>query len=277
LACELSNPGMLPPKVFIVDNSVHIQAFWKILKKYAKTHQTKQLFMQYIADFIIEITPHVEVGGPKTMSVHKKNKDVFYEPQDAIAAFEYLFSRFRFKSVIDAILNTEMIIQSWNNNKTISVIKNIIDFHKIPATYVYASNLIAMYGDKVARNILTNIQQLNPKLVIHTDCSSQLHYPERVYLTEDSSPEVILKYLKPYSFFKQDAGQLSRMQILLLSLITLNLVILIEKNSVPVTACKTISLISLVLLLAAACKYGDAQHAMTATEDPMIFIPAHKP
>lgn len=156
-ACILG--GRLP-KILLIDDSKQVIQFWLNLKKMVASASNQGNFITKLMD-----EKRREV---KKCSCHYCIK--YY--QGMIYYLQYLCNQYYFERVKRILLHAMIIPQDWADKNTFNIINNYIQRHQYQGVYLYPSNIVAYVADsdhKKAIQILENIEQLNPDLVIHTD------------------------------------------------------------------------------------------------------------
>lgn len=189
LACKLGNRNQTP-KIFLVDNSREVQAFWKAMQDFmandvkAGTKESflahLKTFLQYHGNLYRDIPPEAlkkDCKGPRQ-----------YLNQDINGYFKALIEKYDYDYVRNVILHASLIKQSWTDKDTFIKLKNITSYLGINKVVMYPSNIVSCLHDKQAEDqLLKNIEQMTPVLSIHTDLCSVHGRPERVILATNQN------------------------------------------------------------------------------------------
>lgn len=175
LACALSQ-GI--PKLIILDNSRYVVNFWRMARHLAEQSLDQSTFLCLLKDYAI------------TSQCYREDlNNEFY-------LIETGMNKTDFHQVKKIIAGSVVLGQSWEDERLMLTLKNILDHHEIKTVYAYVSNIAACTNagnPREADNILKNIQKLGPVIAIHTDlyCGR----PVNAFLIDDHTPENLRKKL----------------------------------------------------------------------------------
>lgn len=193
IACQLGNADQLP-KIFLVDNSLQVTTFWKILQQWVLDDSTagnEALFFQNLKKFLNNYS-YLYWDIPDLSLKMKNNNNVKYLSQNIKKFFIKLISQYNYDFMRRVISHTTIIKQSWEDPETFRKIKNIISYLGINKVFMYPSNIVPCVGNEEIENqILKNIESLSPVLSIHTNFCAKHGEPETVLLFTNQSPQSV--------------------------------------------------------------------------------------
>lgn len=184
LACKLG--GKLP-KIVLVDNSRNVIEFWHALKDVAITSLHKK-------EFINNLFPEDDLS-PKPVDACWKVCSYLLE----------LFDSFGFDRVKKIIAHATILPQKWEDKKTFKSLRCVITLHQYDGVYVYPSNISAFLWacnqENKTKQVLNNIELLNPDLAIHTNLGFRGIPDKVVYIPKGQHrSEDVLERLRLKSF-----------------------------------------------------------------------------
>jgi hypothetical protein len=161
LACQL---GAHAVKIFLIDNSSNVIYFWRCLQ-----HMMRDASDQRIVEEQFML-----------LDIDENSR------QEGINYLKNLCDRYTFNRIRRFISCATIIPQHWEDEETFRMIRYRLHVHSYQSIYVYPSNIVAWIhwkkGEKDARRILNNIQQLNPDVAMHTDLVLKKDYvPQNTY------------------------------------------------------------------------------------------------
>ncbi|MDF1677113.1 MAG: hypothetical protein P1U32_00250 [Legionellaceae bacterium] len=161
IACAL---GAECPKLFLIDNSRPVIQFWQNLKREIATASSPAGLMAKVKPEICPCDECLPVIDDET------------------GYLATLCNQYGFERIKRMIVNAVVIPQDWKHADTFRVLRNLANYHQYAGVYVYASNIVACSAQSIseAHQILSNIEQLNPDLAIHTDWARRKK-PEKVF------------------------------------------------------------------------------------------------
>ncbi|MCL9685781.1 hypothetical protein [Legionella maioricensis] len=178
LICELANQENIP-KLIIVDNSIKVIRFWRLLRDLAEKVAPEN-FQTSFESFLQE---HSSLF--KTVS-EIIDPNIKHENQDPVNYMNSLIAQYGLDYVLSVIKNTVIIGQSWAEASLFIAIGNILKLHGIEKTYTYPSNIEACVNATTRAQVATSIKLFKPCLSIASN--NQGGRPTKVFL---NIPETI--------------------------------------------------------------------------------------
>lgn len=174
LASQLSDFTHIP-KIFLIDNSAQVTAFWKAIRDFLRDETLAGdvgLFMGNLPAFLTS-TKHLYI---------ESYAKIFTFFSGLIRAIPYDLMK-------KIICHATVLKQSWEHKDTFEKIDNVLKLHGIKKVFIYPSNIVPYVRDKVkADRILENIESLSPVLSIHTDLCGFHGFPEKVFFFTNQNP-----------------------------------------------------------------------------------------
>ncbi len=162
------------PKIYIVDRSINVKAFWSILQRcFAKAADLEAVKANIILsqdNFAKVITCCPCHSLPALVTL--------------LAGLEQGFSFDRLKAMV---MNVSMILGDWADPILFTKLKNICDASGFEAVYAYSSNIVSCsdFGDfaeeKCVAAILNNIKTLNPKASVYSNRDKDKRRPTKIF------------------------------------------------------------------------------------------------
>ena len=187
LAGQLYQPptrGTFIPKIVIIDNSMLVCNFWRLIRHFAETYRDRDSFL---------------INLPSLLSnnalLHNTSMSEFNQVMNVVQYFDKLFIKHGFALVRSMIMSTCVLAQSWGDRRTFVVLKNLFSQQPVSHIFMYPSNIVAYCYDSSATQdaVLQNIALVAPKLSVHTDLIQGR--PENVYLITDHTPAKVKQQL----------------------------------------------------------------------------------
>ncbi len=226
LACKLGNKNNTP-KIILIDNSAEVYEFWYKIREFVKkpvdgqtVDEASNLFLKNLPTFLNE-NKSLYRELPDDACVNE-NSEVKYLNQNINIYFSALIKKYGYEYVQSVIAHTSLIKQSWANADVFAKVKNILAYHKIDNVFMYPSNILDCIDDVHVQNeILENIAKINPTLTIYSDRCRVHGYPEKIFLMENSRPDVVRKTIFLPTTCEDKEVQLSDLSILYYLLLNL--------------------------------------------------------
>ncbi|RUR23700.1 hypothetical protein [Legionella qingyii] len=172
LICELANQENIP-KLIIVDNSLKVIRFWRLLRDLAERvappnfQVSFESFLQEHSSLFRTIS---EIIDP----------NIKYENQDPVSYMNSLIAQYGLDYVLSVIKNMVIIGQSWAESSLFIALNNILKLHGIEKTYTYPSNIEACVDATTRAQVATSIKLFKPCLSIASN--NQGGMPTKVFL-----------------------------------------------------------------------------------------------
>lgn len=172
LICELANQENIP-KLIIVDNSIKVIRFWRLLRSLAESVAPKNFqasFKSFLQEHSSLFRTISEINAP----------NIKYENQDPVSYMNSLIAQYGLDYVLSVIKSMVIIGQSWAESSLFIAIGNILKLHGIEKVYTYPSNIEACVDATTRAQVANSIKLFKPCLSIASN--NQAGMPTKVFL-----------------------------------------------------------------------------------------------
>lgn len=157
LACELSNDTTIP-KIILIDNDPNVHQFWDEIIEHMLNSSNKEEFLARISQ--LKEDRHINTQD-RTLQIFNGDPEHY---------LEQLITQHGFERIQGTLFNMNFLQASWADKDLPQMVQQYFNREEIGDLYAYPSNILAYIRDnKTQRQLIDNIQTLNPTLAIHTD------------------------------------------------------------------------------------------------------------